>query len=440
MMSCYAVSTMRFIADLHIHSHYARATSPQMNIVSLTKWSQLKGTNVVGTGDFTHPKWFAELEDKLEPAEEGLFKLKPKYEKEIRKEVPETCRVPMRFLLTVEVSTIYKKNDKVRKVHSLIYSPSFEYVAKINALLLKRGANLHSDGRPIVGMHTKELLQIMLDVSDECLFVPAHIWTPHFAVFGSQSGYDSLQECFEELTPHIYAIETGLSSDPAMNWRIAELDGRTIISNSDAHSPGKLGREANIFNTELSYGAIASALRTNDPKALEATIEFYPEEGKYHVDGHRNCKVRLTPKETQENKFLCPACGRRVTVGVMHRVEDLADKAREEGFRPKGARPFYSIIPLPEIISEVEQVGVQSKRVQGIYMDVLTKLGNEFSILLDLPIADVEAAAGAMLAESIKRMREGDVHIDAGYDGEYGTINILDESDREKLNPQEGLF
>jgi len=431
---------MRFIADLHIHSHYSRATSPQMNIVSLTKWSQLKGTNVVGTGDFTHPKWFAELKEKLEPAEPGLFKLKPEYEKEIQKEVPQRCRTPMRFLLTVEISTIYKKNDRVRKVHSLIYSPSFDYAAEINARLLKRGANLHSDGRPIIGMHTKDLLQIMLDVSDECLFVPAHIWTPHFSVFGSQSGYDSLQECFEELTPHIYAIETGLSSDPAMNWRIKELDSRAIISNSDAHSQGKLGREANIFNTELSYAGIVNALKTNDLKALEATIEFYPEEGKYHVDGHRNCKVRLTPQETRSNKFLCPACGKHVTVGVMHRVEDLADRDREEEFRPKNARPFYSIIPLPEIISEVEQVGVGSKRVQSVYMDVLTKLGNEFSILLDLPIADIEHTGGSMLAEAIKRMREGDVHIDPGYDGEYGTISILDDADRERLNPQTELF
>ncbi len=428
---------MRFIADFHIHSHYSRATSKQMNISSIAKWAQMKGIEVIGTGDFTHPRWFEEIQKKLEPAEPGLFRLKPEYSKEIQKEVPKTCRADMRYLLTVEISTIYKKNDKVRKVHSVIFAPSFDVAAKINARLQKIG-NISSDGRPILGLDAKELLKIVLDASEDCLFVPAHIWTPHFSVFGSRSGFDTMKECFEEMTPYIYAIETGLSSDPAMNWRIAELDNLAIISDSDAHSPGKLGREANIFNTELSYNAITNALKTNDTKAFESTIEFYPQEGKYYLDGHRNCKTCLTPKETKHNKFLCPVCGKPVTVGVMHRVENLANYP--EGYKPKNARPFKYIVPLPGIISEVESVGVASKRVQTKFLNTLETLGNEFSILLDLPIKDIENYGGKMLAEAIKRMRDGKINIAPGYDGEYGKINIFDDKDRERLSSQESLF
>ncbi len=428
---------MRFIADFHIHSHYSRATSKQMNISSIAKWAQMKGIEVIGTGDFTHPRWFEEIQKKLEPAEPGRFRLKPEYEKEVQKEVFKSCRTDMRYLLTVEISTIYKKSDKVRKVHSVIFAPSFAVAAKINARLQKIG-NISSDGRPILGLDAKELLKIVLDASEDCLFVPAHIWTPHFSVFGSRSGFDTMKECFEELTPYIYAIETGLSSDPAMNWRIAELDNLAIISNSDAHSPGKLGREANIFNTELSYPAITKALKTNDTKAFESTIEFYPQEGKYYLDGHRNCKTCLTPKETKRNKFLCPVCGKPVTVGVMHRVEDIANY--RQGYKPKNARPFKCIVPLPEIISEVESVGVASKRVQTKFLNTLEALGNEFSILLDLPIKDIEAHGGVMLAEAIQRMRDGKINIAPGYDGEYGKIKIFNDKDRIQLSSQESLF
>ena len=425
---------MRFIADLHIHSHYSRATSKEMNIVSLTRWSQIKGTHLVGTGDFTHPKWFEELEEKLEPAEPGLFKLKKEYEKEIEALVPEKCRTVMRFMLTVEVSNIYKKNDRVRKVHSLVYSPSFEYAAKFNKKLIDLGMNIASDGRPILGMHTKEVMQTMLDVSDEMLFVPAHIWTPHFAVFGSMSGYDSLEECFEELTPYIYAVETGLSADPPMLWRVGELDGRTIISNSDAHSPGKLGREANIFNCDLSYYEIADVFKKNDDR-LEATIEFYPEEGKYHLDGHRDCQVAMEPEETIRNDYLCPKCGKKVTVGVMHRAEKLAD--HPVGRKPpKGVRPYHSIVPLPEIISEVLQKGVATKTVQTKYMEVLSKLGTEFTILLETPLKEIEAAAGSELALAIDKMRKGDIALDAGYDGEFGTVHIFSDKERASLAEQ----
>ncbi|MEK7479520.1 MAG: endonuclease Q family protein [Patescibacteria group bacterium] len=425
---------MRFIADFHIHSHYSRATSKEMNIVSLTKWSQMKGINVVGTGDFTHPRWFEELREKLEPAEPGLYKLKKEYEADIQKEVPPSCRVPMRFICSVEISTIYKKNDKVRKVHSLLLAPSLENAARINAELQKIG-NLKADGRPILGLDTKKLLEIVLDVSEENFFIPAHIWTPHFSVFGSQSGFDTLEECFEELTSKVTVIETGLSSDPAMNWRIGELDNLAIISNSDAHSAGKLGREANVFNTELNYKSITDAMRGKKPE-LEYTIEFYPEEGKYHLDGHRDCGTRMEPKETKEKNFLCPKCGKKVTVGVAHRVEALANY--EEGRKPEGARPFKHIIPLPEIIAEVVGTGVASKKVQAVYMEMLQKIGNDFYILLDAPLEKIKAGAGEKIAEAIQRMREGRVYIEGGYDGEYGKVHIWGEG--EKKAPQRGLF
>lgn len=427
---------MRFIADFHIHSHYSRATSKEMNIVSLTKWSQMKGINVVGTGDFTHPRWFEELWEKLEPAEPGLYKLKKDYEDDIQKQVPPSCRVPMRFILSVEISTIYKKNNKVRKVHSVVLAPSLQNVAKINAELQKIG-NLKADGRPILGLDTKKLLEIVLGVSEENFFIPAHIWTPHFSVFGSQSGFDTLKECFEELTPRVTAIETGLSSDPAMNWRIGELDNLAIVSNSDAHSAGKLGREANVFNTELNYKAITDAMR-GKKKELEYTIEFYPEEGKYHLDGHRACEIRMEPKETREKNFLCPRCGKKVTVGVLHRVEILA--SHPEGRKPVGARPFKSIIPLPEIIAEVEGTGTASKKVQAAYMGVLQKIGNEFHILLDAPEEHIKEAGGRHLAEAIRRMREGKVHIEGGYDGEYGTIHIWSDKEKKNADSQSKLF
>lgn len=430
---------MRFIADLHIHSHYSRATSPEMNIVSLTKWSQLKGTNVVGTGDFTHPKYFEELKETLEPAEPGLWKLRDAHEKEIHKEVPELCWNAMRFMLTSEISTIYKKNDRVRKVHSLIYAPSFEIVEKINEKLATIG-NIAHDGRPILGLDTKDLFKIALEASPDIMFVPAHAWTPHFSVFGSMSGFDSLEECFDELAPEIFAIETGLSSDPSMNWQVEALDRLALISNSDAHSAAKLGREANVFNTELSYYAIRDALKENDLKAFEKTIEFFPEEGKYHFDGHRNCKVSMTPEETKKNKMLCPECGKPVTVGVLHRVDDLAN--HKLGRKPEIARPFQNIIPLPEILAETEGAGPSSKKVQSRWIDLLGKLGSEFKILLDTPIEKIESASTPIIAEAIQRMREDKIKIEPGYDGEYGHISIWPEGERQqtKNENQTSLF
>ncbi len=408
---------MRFIADLHIHSKYSRATSPAMSPENLWRWAQLKGITVIGTGDFTHPQWLCELNEALEPSGNGLFTLKKKFRSD---DLPDACSADLYFLLSAEISCIYSKNGKTRKVHSIVLAPDFDAAARINAALSKIG-NLGSDGRPILGLDAKELLKIVLSESPDSLLVPAHVWTPHFSVFGAISGFDSLEECFEELTPHIYALETGLSSDPQMNWRLSALDSITLISNSDAHSPVKTGREANIFDTDMSYCAMINALKSG--KGFRGTIEFFPEEGKYHYDGHRACGMRLSPQETIKNNYICPSCGKKLTVGVMHRVEKLAD--REIGFRPEGAPDFHSIIPLPEIISEILKIGVTSKKVNNTYHNLLSEIGSEFTILMETPLDDIEKASSPVLRQAVSRMREGNVNIAPGYDGEFGKIRIF---------------
>jgi uncharacterized protein (TIGR00375 family) len=415
---------MRFIADLHIHSSYSRATSPEMVPEKLWKWAQIKGINVIGTGDFTHPAWFKELTQKLEPLGNGLFRLREEFR---GSDVPGSCVKDVLFLLTAEISCIYRKADKTRKIHSLIFAPDFESALRINVALSKIG-NLKADGRPILGLDAQELLKIVIDESPSSMFVPAHAWTPHFSVFGAVSGFDSLGECFEELTPHIHAIETGLSSDPPMNRRLSVLDGITLISNSDAHSPARMGREANIFDTGLSYDAIQKAIETE--KGFLGTIEFFPEEGKYHYDGHRLCKTRLAPKEAIDNNYLCPACGKKVTVGVLHRVERLAD--RREGEAPSGAPPYHSLIPLAEIIAETLGVGRASKAVERAYQGLIEKLGDEFFILMDAPLNDIERAGSPIIREAVARVRAGNVHIAPGYDGEFGTIRIFTDEERAK--------
>ncbi len=410
---------MRFIADLHIHSKYSRATSKDMSPESIWRWAQLKGISVIGTGDFTHPGWFKELNEKLKASGNGLFKLR----KDFRTDgISDSCRADVFFMLTAEISCIYSKNGKTRKIHSILFVPDFISAAKINTALAKIG-NLNADGRPILGLDAKELLKIVLNEAPEGMLVPAHAWTPHFSIFGAESGFDSFEECFEDLTPYIYAIETGLSSDPLMNWRFSALDKVTLISNSDAHSPSKIGREANIFDTEISYKAIMEAIKTR--KGFVGTIEFFPEEGKYHYDGHRTCGISMSPKETIKHNYLCPVCGKKVTVGVMHRVEKLAD--RDEGFKPKGSPSFYSIIPLPEIIAEVLKVGANSKAVDKEYQNLLQKLGSEFKILTDVPLKDIESASSALMKEAISLMRKGDIHIAPGFDGEYGKIKIFEK-------------
>ena len=416
---------MRFIADLHIHSHYSRATSKDMSPEGIWKWAQLKGITVIGTGDFTHPGWLKELNEKLLPAGHGLFMLKNQY---CANDIPESCKADVYFILSAEISCIYSKKGRTRKVHSVILVPDFADAERINLSLSKIG-NLKSDGRPILGLDAKELLKIVLDASPDALFIPAHAWTPHFSVLGAVSGFDSLEECFEELTPHIHAVETGLSSDPAMNWRLSALDRLTLVSNSDAHSARKIGREANIFDAEISYLSMMNAVKTK--KGFLGTIEFFPEEGKYHYDGHSACGVSLSPKETIRHDYLCPACGRKVTVGVMHRVEKLAD--RDNGFKPAGSPAFTSIIPLAEIISETLKVGVSSKKVEALYFSLLEKLGNEFNILMDVPLDDIERAGSLLLREAISRVRAGNVHIAPGYDGEYGKVKIFEDVERKEI-------
>lgn len=416
---------MEFIADLHIHSYLSRACSKNLKPETLHQWCQLKGITVLASGDFTHPKWMAELEEKLVPAEEGLFTLNPKWSRPIDEKIPPLCRKPARFVLGVEISCIYKKNGRVRKVHHLVFAPSFEVAKKINAKLEKIG-NIRSDGRPILGLDSKNLLSLLLETSDQAYLIPAHAWTPHFAVFGSESGFDSLEECFDELTPHIFAIETGLSSDPSMNWKLSALDQITLISNSDAHSPEKLAREANWVDAPLSYDGIFNALKRKPGGRLVKTLEFFPEEGKYHVDGHRKCETRLDPKETQRLKGLCPKCGTPVTVGVLHRVDKLADRKSQQ---PAGAPDFAHIIPLKEIIGQTLRVGPASVRVDQLYHRLLFLFGNELSILRELPLERLEAQEFHLLALAIGRMRQGKVRLEPGYDGEYGKILTLEEKD-----------
>jgi DNA helicase-2/ATP-dependent DNA helicase PcrA len=416
------------IVDLHVHTHYSRATSKNADLSGLYYWGKLKGINIIGTGDFTHPEWFAELRETMEPAEPGLFRLKPDLAAEIDKTLPETVRDNIiRFVPTVEIATIYSKGDKVRKLHQLLVMPSFEAVSEMNARLERIG-NLKADGRPILGLDSKELLRHTLEADPNSLYIPAHIWTPWFGLFGSKSGFDTLEEAYEELTPEIHAIETGLSSDPAMNRRVKILDGITITSNSDAHSPQKLGREATIVRAELSYESIIGAIRTNDER-LVGTIEFFPEEGKYHYDGHRACNVRFTPEQTKAHGGICPECSKALVVGVDYRVGELAATDRQAGFEPKQAKQVEYIIPLSEILAELHGTkSVTSRKVVEDYERAYRFLGDEFSILRSIPIDQIHDAGFSMLALAIERMRRKEVVLDPGYDGVFGVIRVFRDS------------
>lgn len=428
---------MKYVADLHIHSHYSRATSKNLNLENLYKWAQIKGITVIGTGDLTHPAWLEEMKEKLEPAEDGLFRLKPEFVKTVEDEIPKACKGEVRFLLSGEISSIYKKNERVRKNHNVVFLPSFHHAEKFQAALEQIG-NIRSDGRPILGLDARNLLEMVLENSDQSHLIPAHIWTPWFSMLGSKSGFDTVEECFDDLTPAIFAVETGLSSDPPMNWRLSMLDKYTLVSNSDAHSPQKLAREANLFDSDLSYYELFNALKTGDSNKFKGTLEFFPEEGKYHFDGHRKCNINWHPQETLEHNCICSECGKPVTVGVMHRVNFLAD--REEGYKPENAHPFYSIVPLPEIIAEIEQVGVNSKRVQEKYFSILNNLGSELKILQDIPLEDIEKSSGSLVAEGIRRTRTGELNLIGGYDGEFGTIKLFNEAERKKFSSQMAFF
>ena len=428
---------MQFIIDVHLHSRFARATSRDLNPSNLHKWSALKGIDVVGTGDYTHPEWFAELSEQLEPAEEGLYQLKAAWREAVEQELPEHCRREVRFMLSVEISTIYKKGDKTRKIHHVVILPTLESVARLNRRLGAIG-NLQSDGRPILGLDSRDLLEICLEADENVLFVPAHIWTPHFAALGASSGFDSLEECYGDLLPHIFAVETGLSSDPPMNWRLSALDRYAIVSNSDAHSPQKLAREATCFDTECSYPGIYAALKDRDPARFLGTLEFYPEEGKYHYDGHRKCAVCYKPAQTLAAEGICPVCGRKLTVGVLHRVERLAD--RPDGFRPDFAPSYEYLIPLDEVIGAAIGVGPKSKKVRAVYDRLLAEIGPELDVLRRAGLAAIESCGGPLVAEGVRRMRCGEVDIYPGHDGEYGVISVFSEEERTRLKGQGALF
>jgi len=408
---------MEFIADFHIHSKYSRATSRDMDVRHLAEWAKLKGITLMGTGDFTHHLWLEELKHNLEDLGNGLFKYQDVY-----------------FILTTEISSIYSKRGKTYRIHNIIFSPSFKTTDRINESLSRRG-NLASDGRPILGLDAAELARIIFDIDENCMVVPGHIWTPWFSLFGSMSGFDRIADCFEDQTPKIFALETGLSSDPAMNWRLSALDKFTLISNSDSHSPGKIGREANVFDCALDYQTIREVLRTKDKKRFLYTIEFFPEEGKYHFDGHRLCGVRFSPEETRQNNGRCPKCGKSLTVGVMNRVEQLAD--RPEGFKPENAIPYKNLIPLDEIIAETKGVNKGSVAVERDYRSCLAKFGTELEILLRASREDLQKNLPPRIAEGVLRVRDGKVNIKAGFDGEYGIVSIFGEEEKQKKSEEQ---
>jgi len=423
---------MKFIADLHVHSHFSRATARNLDPEHLALWGKKKGITLMGTGDFTHQGWLSELQNKLVDAENGLYQLIPELETSIENKVPESCQMITRFILSGEISCIYKRGGRTRKLHHLILMPDMDAVLRLNKRLDRIG-NLSSDGRPILGLDSRDLLEIVLEASEKAFFIPAHIWTPWFSLFGSKSGFDALDECFGDLTSHIHALETGLSSDPPMNRRLSAIDGFLLVSNSDAHSPSKLGREANIFETDLDYDSIVQTMMRGE--GFEGTIEFFPEEGKYHFDGHRKCQVRLHPKETRAYDGICPSCGKSLTIGVLHRVEELSDRAL-----PKLSKDFRCLIPLTEILSEIFDCGPSTTKVTSVYEDLLMALGPELYILMDAPLKHIEKAGGILLSEAIDRMRRDQVIREEGYDGEYGKIHLFQEAERDELVGQFALF
>ncbi len=417
-----------------------------MTLEELDRWADDKGILVMATGDFTHPEWLKEIKEKLEPAEPGLFKLKPQYKKKtIKGTLAET-----RFFLSTEISSIYSRQSptgakRVYRIHNLVFAPDIETVEKINTQLGWIG-NLKSDGRPILGLDARELAKIVFNTNPQAALVPAHAWTPWFSVFGSMSGFDSLEECFGDYTKYIFAIETGLSSDPKMNWRLSKLDNIAFISNSDSHSSQRIGREANIFDTELSYNGIIDAIKSRDPKKFIATLEFFPEEGKYHYDGHRLCEIVFSPEETQKHNGICPVCGKKLTIGVMNRVEKLADRKEIESetkgyYQSYDSRiPYYNLIQLDEIIAESYGVGVASKKVKEEYENLIKKFGSELKILLEVGDEEIKNAVGSQISQAVKAVHEAKLKIRPGYDGEYGKVEIFSEDEREELETQKSLF
>ena len=441
---------MNYIADLHVHSKYSRATSPKMDVDGIFNWAKIKGINLVATGDYTHPDYFRELKTKLEyDKNSGFYKIKNDSSDSNNSRDSSNssnssnssiqAAKPPSFVPTAEISCIYKKNNKCRRLHIVLITPTLEEVEKINIHLDKIG-NIKSDGRPILGLDAKKLAEIVLNISPDSLVIPAHAWTPWFAIFGSKSGFDSMEECFEELTPQIYAIETGLSSDPAMNWRWSALDNITLISNSDAHSPANLGREVNIFNLEkLTYQNFLKAVKRQGGKKnqMASTVEFFPQEGKYHYDGHSKCNICFSPEQTKKNKGICPKCKKPLTVGVDYRVSELADRPSGSK-KPSGQADYKSLVPLQEIIADSLGRGKNTKGVQTEYENMIKKGKTEFNILLNLKETELKKITTPKIAEGIKRVRSGNLIIHPGHDGEYGIVKIF--SKKEQKEKQKKLF
>lgn len=441
---------MELLLDLHVHSRFSRAVSADMDLGHMYQWAQRKGIDVVATGDVLHPVWRAELRQQLVPADEGrgegLYELREDLRAPLDEAVPRSCRRRVRFVLAGEISHIFKKDGAVRKVHNLIVLPSLDCADQVADRLLRLGYNLHSDGRPILGMPCRDFLELLLSTDSRAYLIPAHIWTPHFSVFGSLSGFDRLSDCFGDLTPHIFALETGLSSDPAMNWRLSALDHLTLISSSDAHSPQKLGRELTRLHLAdpPTFAGLRKALALCLPEEFLGTLEFYPEEGKYHLDGHRDCGVRLEPSERAKLGGLCPRCGKPVTVGVLSRVEALADRPvdGDSTFRPPRARPFERLVPLTEVLADVLGKTAASDAVQRLYFRLLSEVGPELFVLRSALPQDIRRVADPLLGEALVRMRRGELRIAAGFDGEYGRVGLVEPSERasSSSSQQMGLF
>lgn len=404
--------TMLQVADLHIHSRFARACSKDLNLLNIEKFCQIKGVDIIATGDFTHPAWFSEIKKDLESTENGFYKIKG-------------SNSNVSFVLATELSCIYKKGDKVRRVHICVMTPNIIGVEKLILKLEERGCNLRADGRPILGIPVDELTKICFDCDENMFVWPAHIWTPWFSMFGSKSGFNTVKECFGDMSSKIYAIETGLSSDPQMNWRVSNLDNYSIISNSDAHSLQNIAREANVFDLpNISYNSLVEAIKNKNPKTFLKTIEFYPEEGRYHFDGHRACGVKFEPKETTKNNGICPKCKLPLTIGVLNRVQELAD--RPENYINSNRVPFIKLIELDKIIASAFGIkSRKSKKVQAEYNLLIQNFGNELNILLNVPIVELQKYSKPIIAEGIKRVRNGEVKIECGFDGEYGKIEIF---------------
>ena len=456
---------MNFIADLHLHSKYSRAVSQNMVLSEMARWASLKGLDVISAADFTHPLWFRELKSQLRETSDGLYSL----ESGIRNQ--ESRKSPL-FLLTTEISSMYKQGEKMRRIHNLVFAPNLETVEKINKEFTKRAFNLIADGRPIIGLSSKDLLELLLTIDKNIMIIPCHVWTPHFGLYGSASGFDSIEESFGNLSDYIYGVETGLSSDPEMNWQIEELKTRSILSFSDAHSGAKMGREATVFTiknsdevaphtSQITYNDITSAIK-RDPKGsfeIQYTVEFYPEEGKYHFSGHRNCKVVRGPQETRKDGNNCPVCKRRLTEGVLYRVEEISDKAlvgnveskiSQSGIKwytdtTKNHPPFVKLVPLNEIIAEAFSSTVQSQKVKDAFVNLCETFGSEIEVLLKTPLSEIEKMSGPKLSEGIDKVRRGNIVIDPGYDGEYGKVKIWNSDDNiiqtteEKQESQLGL-